>query len=253
MSDALHSYFSELETIWEKVTQTQSENLEKGARMLADATISDHNIFVFGCSHAGLLAFEMYYRSGGMANINPVRAPGLYLDIDPATMTSEMERLPEYGKIIVDNLPIQKNDILMIHSVSGRNTVAVDAALEAKKKGVILIVLTNLSYSQSVTSRHSSGKKLYELADLVLDNCGTIGDACVCLHDLPVKIGPTSTAVGAAMLNAMMSRAVEMIIQKGGVPPVLMSANMNGGDEYNKKILSLYKSHIFYMGPLGQA
>ncbi len=245
---AIGAYFDNLRAVLDAAEQTQTEALEQGARLMADATLSGHNIFAFGCSHAGLLALEMYYRTGGMATINPVRAPGLNLDVDPATMTSQLERLPEYGKVIADNQPIGAGDVVIVHSVSGRNTVTVDFALRCREKGAKVIALTSMSYSQGVTSRHPSGKRLFEAADLVLDNCGCPGDGSLNIDGVPEKVGPTSTAVGAAMLNAMMCRAVELVAAAGGVVPVFMSANVDGGDEHNKTMLAKYKDHIFYMG-----
>ena len=246
--NAMEMYLSGVEGLLARVRAEQTGNLERGAEMLCEAVMNDHSIFAFGCSHAGLLALEMYYRSGGMALINPVRAPGLCLDIDPATMTSEMERLPGYGKLIIDNQPIHPGDVIIIHSVSGRNIVSVDAALRAKELGAQVIALTNMEYSSTAPSRHPSGKRLFESADLVLDNCGCKGDGSIEIEGVPEKVGPTSTVIGAAMLNAMMCRAVEMIVQAGGVPPVFMSANVEGGDAHNREMLKAYKDHIFYMG-----
>lgn len=245
---ALDAYLNNLKNVLEQVHQTQADALEQGAQMLCDATMNDHSIFTFGCSHAMLVALEMYYRSGGMATINPVRAPGLCLDIDPATMTSEMERLPGYGKLIIDNQPIKKGDVVIIHSVSGRNIVPVDAAIRCQEIGAKVIALTNMAYSSSQKSRHPSGKRLFEVADLVLDNCGCPGDGSLVIVGLPERVGPTSTAIGAAMLNAMMCRTVELIAKSGGIPPVFMSANVEGGDAHNKAMLDAYRDHIFYMG-----
>ena len=245
---AINAYFENLNRVLTEVQDTQSEALEEGAKLLCEATLNDHNIFAFGCSHAGLLALELYYRTGGMANINPVRGPGLCCDVDPATMTSEIERLPQYGTILANNQPIGEGDVVIIHSVSGRNTVTVDFAKRCREKGAKVIALTNLTYSRSVTSRHPSGKRLFEEADLVLDNCGCPGDSSLEIKGVPEKVAPTSTAVGAAMVNAMMARAVELITEAGGVAPIFMSANLDGGDEHNKKMLAKYKKHIFYMG-----
>ncbi len=245
--DAIQAYFDNVRSILDKVLLTQKDNLQKGAEMLCDAAIHGHNIFAFGCSHAGLLALELYYRSGGMAIINPVRAPGLHLDIDPAPMTSQMERLPEYGRVIVDNQPIQKEDVIIVHSVSGRNTVTVDVALRAKEKGAKVIALTNMAYSTDVSSRHPCGKNLYQVADLVLDNCGCKGDGALQIEGVSEQVAPTSTAIGATMLNAMVAQAISLIVDQGVIPPVFMSANVEGGDAHNKAMLAKYKEHIFFM------
>ncbi|MDD3336462.1 MAG: SIS domain-containing protein [Eubacteriales bacterium] len=245
---AINEYLACVKDILTRVEKTQMQGMEQAAHMLLTATMNDQNIFAFGCGHAGLLAQEMYYRSGGMATINPVRAPGLALDVDPATMTSAMERLPEYGRIIVDFQPMVKDDIIIIHSVSGRNHVPVDVAMRCKEIGVKVIALTNLTYSKTVFSRHTSGLRLFEVADLVLDNCGHVGDGALQLAGLSECVGPTSTAIGAAMLNAMMCRAVELIAEQRQTVPVLVSGNVEGGDKYNQQVLNQYRKHIFYMG-----
>ena len=92
-----------------------------------------------------------------------------------------------------------------------------------------------------------SGKRLFEVCDLVIDNKGDIGDASVEIPGLPEKIGPTSTAVGAAIINAVVIEAVEKMLNDGFVPPVFMSANLDGGDEHNAEIFDKYKDNIFYM------
>lgn len=246
--NAIDAYFTNIAVVLDNVLTTQRDAMEQSAKLLADATLGDHNIFAFGCSHAGLLALEMYYRTGGLATINPVRAPGLTLDIDPATMTSQMERLPEYGRVIADNQPIGEGDVVIVHSVSGRNTVTVDFALRCREKGARVIALTSVAAGKAIPSRHPSGKLLMDVADVVLDNCGCVGDASIEIKGVPEKVAPTSTAVGAAMLNAIMGRAVELIVERGEVPPIFMSANVPGGDEHNRDMLRRYKNHIFYMG-----
>jgi len=246
--DAISSYLSNLRGILEKVETTQKDVMYYAAKRLCQATLEKRNIFAFGCSHAGLLALELYYRTGGMATINPIRAPGLNLDVDPATMTSQMERLPEYGRVIIDNQPVSGGDVLIIHSVSGRNTVTVDMAMRAKELGVFVIALTNMATAGKLPSRHPSGKGLHHIADIVLDNCGCMGDSSLDIPGVPEKVAPTSTAAGAAILYAVVAQAVALIADAGTVPPVFVSANLEGGDEHNRKMLEEYGEHIFYMG-----
>ena len=244
---AIQTYLSNIHEILQKVEETQGSVMETAAQAMAQATLTGHNIFAFGCSHAGLLAFELYYRTGGMATINPVRAPGLYLDLDPAPFTSQIERLPEYGRLICDQKPIGPGDVVIVHSVSGRNTVTVDFALRCKEKQATVIALTSVATGKEIPSRHPSGKLLMDVADIVIDNCGCVGDGSVTIAGVPEKVGPTSTAVGAAILNAVMTRAVELITESGGTAPIFISANVPGGDAHNKTMLETYKDHIFYI------
>lgn len=246
--DAIKDYFTNLRGIFDKVESTQQKAMGEAAERLCRASLENRNIFAFGCSHAGLLALELYYRTGGMATINPIRAPGLNLDVDPATMTSQMERLSEYGRIIIDHQPMGAGDVLILHSVSGRNTVTVDVAIRARELGVCVIALTSLQTASQLSSRHPSGKSLHQVADIVLDNCGCLGDASLDIPGVLEKVAPTSTAVGAAILNAVMAQAVALIAEAKEVPPVFVSANLEGGDAHNQKMLARYREHIFYMG-----
>ncbi len=245
--NAINTYRQALTDTLDRAFAVNEAALREGAAALARANLEGHNIFAFGCSHAMLPMLELYYRTGGMATINPVRAPGLCLDIDPATMTSQMERIPEFGRIIVDAQPLGEGDVIIIHSVSGRNTVPIDVALRAKEKGATVIVLTSLAMTNAVTSRHPKGLKLCETADILLDNAGCVGDAAIEIPGVPERVAPTSTSVACALLNAMMAEAVALIVEAGGVPPVFVSANLDGGDEHNKAMMATYGEHIFYM------
>lgn len=231
----------------EKAYETQTDRITDAAKLIADATEAKNNVWIFGCSHAGIIAEEAFYRSGGMVTINPIMFPGFMLNTRPVTMTSKLERLPGLAKIIAEENNLRRGDVLLIHSVSGRNTVPVELAAEAAALGVRTIALTNLDYSRSVSSRAPSGKRLFEVCDIVIDNCGCVSDASVEIPGLPEKIGPTSTTVGAAIVNALIIDAVEMLVERGVVPPVFMSANIDGGTEHNAKILEEYKNNIFYM------
>ena len=225
----------------------QQEKISAAAEQIAETIKRKNNVFVFGCSHAGILSEEVFYRTGGLAVINPIFFPGFMLNTKPVTMTSRLERIQGVGKMILLENHLRKGDVLLIHSVSGRNTVPVEMAIEASKVGVYVIALTNMEYSSGVASRHPSGKKLYEVSDLVLDNCGVAGDAAIRLEGLEEAIGPTSTAVGTALVNGLMIEVVEKLIEDKIVPPVFLSANLDGGDEHNRKIFEEYKDNIFYM------
>ena len=230
-----------------KAWNTQIDVISKASSIIADAIKNKRNVFVFGCSHAGIIAEEVFYRTGGLAVINPIFFPGFMLNTRPITMTSQLERLPGLGKIILEQNHVSSGDVLILHSVSGRNTVPVDMAIEARAKGVTTICITNLNYSSSVTSRHPSGSRLFECCDIVIDNCGDAGDAAIKLDGLEERVGPTSTSVGTALINGIVIESVERLLAEGITPPVFMSANVNGGDEHNAKIFEEYKNNIFYM------
>ena len=241
------TYLERVRAILGEAEVSQAGVMEKAAGVMAAAIAENHSILTFGTGHAGILAMELYYRTGGLAVINYLPAPGLVMDVMPPTLTTGMERLAGYGKALVAAHPVKAGDVMILHSVSGRNAVPVDAALAAKEAGAYTVCLTNLTTSGSVPSRHESGKRLYEVCDLVIDNCGSYGDAELEIQGFPGKVAPTSTAVGAALLNAVVARTAALLLEKGVAPPVFVSSNIPGGDEHNAKIMREHGGQIHYM------
>jgi uncharacterized phosphosugar-binding protein len=240
-------YFNVCLRVLERIRDEEMDKIKEAARIIADAISGGNSFFAFGCTHSSLPIQEVFYRAGGFMLINPIFPPGLTLDVRPPTMTSRLERLEGYGRLIFENVLAREGDVLLLISVSGRNAVPVEVAIEAKKKGMKLIVITSLEYAQNVESRHSSGKKVYELADLVLDNYSPKGDAVLKLGGLPQKIGSTSGVAASCMMHAIISQLIENLMAKGITPPIYMSGNLDGGAEYNEQMLDKYKDRIFYI------
>jgi len=241
------SYINTCLIVLQRLQDEQMDKIEEAARTIAEAIVEGHSFFAFGCTHSNLPVQEVFYRAGGLMLVNPIFPPGLSLDTRPPTMTSQMEQMEGYGRLIFRNVPAKEGDVLVLISTSGRNAVPIEVAMEAKKRGLTVIAITALEYSRSLTSRHSSGKKVYELADLVLDNYSPRGDAVLELEGLPQKTGSTSGVVASVMMHAIISQVVENLIAKGFAPPIYMSGNLDGGAEHNEHMLKAYKERIFYM------
>ncbi|MFT8866332.1 MULTISPECIES: SIS domain-containing protein [Lacticaseibacillus] len=242
----MYEYMSKVQSLLSIVAEQDKPEIDKAIDLITDANLNKHSVYVFGASHAGILAQEMFYRAGGMITINAIFGREIMLDRSPITFTSDMERLVGYGTALANTVSFKKDDVLILHSVSGRNPVIIDLALASKKQGVKIIGLTNLTYSKTVSSRHPSGKRLFELSDIVLDNHGDIGDAAVQLDGAPQKVGPTSTVVGAAILNTIITESSQRIVNKTGEAPVFYSANLDDGDAKNAHLVEEYKDMIHY-------
>lgn len=244
---AYNRYFNKVKEILEIVEENEKENIEKVVDLFVKAIENKNSIFTFGASHAGIISEELFYRAGGLALINPIFEPSIMLNIRPITFTSEMESLVGYGELISDKTDIKKDDIILCHSVSGRNSVMIDFVTKAKEKGAKIIGLTNVSYSSQVESRHPSGKRLMDIADIVIDNHGEKGDATIKVEGLEQKVSPTSTVVGSTIVNSIVAQVAEELMNKGITPPILFSANIDGGKEHNNKIFEEYKDSIYYL------
>jgi len=240
-------YLDQIIALLNEVRRTQQEVIEKAAQVIAQAIQNDHLVYVFGASHAGILAQELFYRAGGLVPVNPILPPGLTTDVRPVTLTTRLERLEGFGKQIIAETPIQAGDVLIVHSVSGRNAVSVEAAQAGRARGAFVIVLTSLAYSRSVHPRQPGMSRLFEVADLVLDDCAPVGDALVALPGMQQRVGPASTVTGAAILNAVVVRAAALILAQSGDAPVFVSANLDEGEAHNQKWLDHYRGRLTYL------
>jgi uncharacterized phosphosugar-binding protein len=214
---------------------------------MVDAIVAGRRLFAFGASHSFILAEEMVYRTGGLMLVNPIYPHGMNLSVRPVTLTSQLERLPGLGTELFKAVPAAPGDVLIIASTSGRNAVAIDMALAAREAGVQVIAITSLAYVGRVASRHPSGKKLPELADIVIDNGVPYGDAAVAVPGFDQKVGPLSTVTGCAVVNAIVVEVVSRLVARGATPPVFVSANVDGGDEHNASLLQQNQERIFYL------
>ncbi len=231
----------------EKLVDTQLPQIQNAARLLADTITAGGSIFSFGASHSFIMTEEMVYRAGGLMLVNPIYPHGMNLGVRPITLTSRLERLPGLGRELLASSPAKTGDALILASTSGRNAVVIDMALLARDKGIKTIAITSLAYSDSVGSRHASGKKLAELADIVIDNGAPYGDAAVEIPGFRQKVGPLSTVTGCAVANALVVETVQLLLQRGVTPPVFMSANLDGGDAFNAEQLRIHRDRIHYL------
>jgi uncharacterized phosphosugar-binding protein len=193
-----------------------------------------------------MLTEELVYRTGGLMLVNPIHPHGMNLFVRPMTLTSRLERVPGLGAELLAGSPAQRDDVLILASTSGRNAVIIDMALAARDKGIRTIGITALAYTRGVASRHASGKKLVDLCDVVIDNGAPLGDAAVAVPGFPQKIGPLSSVTGLAIVNAMVAEVVGRLVAAGVTPPVFMSANLDGGDAFNARLLAENRHRIHY-------
>ena len=239
---AINAYFENLSELLNRTLETQQDALETAARQIANALRDGGMVYTFGTGHGHLLALEIFYRAGGMVRLCPILDEKLMLHISAAGSTLE-ERNEEWVAKLLEKYPIKAGDVLIAMSNSGRNAVPVLLADEARKRGAYVIALTSLQHTQAVTSRNSLNLRLFEVADLVLDNGGVLGDASWQAAD-GAMVGPTSTAIGAAMLQAIVCRVKELSLEEGFEADYFKSSNVDGGDEWNDRLIERYKDQI---------
>ncbi|MEZ4624971.1 MAG: SIS domain-containing protein [Thermomicrobiales bacterium] len=237
MSSAVEAYFSALESLIDEL-RGESASIDAAATMIADTIASDGLIHVFGSGHSHMMAEEVFHRAGGLWAFNAM------LDINLTAFGSlrpgAVERTEGYAKVISSSFGVRSGEVVIIVSNSGINAVPIELAIEAKAMGAKTIAVTSASAYANAASRHSSGKKLSDVVDLTIDSRVPNGDAVLELPGMDAKIGATSTALGAALMNAIVVAASEKLLERGVQPPAIVSMNIPGGDERNKELEAKY-------------
>jgi uncharacterized phosphosugar-binding protein len=237
----MNNYLEHLIKFLKSASETQDENIGRAADLVVESFTGNKKFFVFGSGHSHLIAEELYTRAGGLAFVKAILPPELMLH-EMFNKSTLLERLEGYAPALLELYCVGHGDTIMIISNSGRNSVPVEMALAARERGARVIALTSLKHSGRVTSRHSSGKRLFELADVVLDNQGEYGDASFYAEGCKIPIGATSDAVGIALAQALTVRIVEKLVQRGIEPPLFYSSNADtdGANEHNAYLAEKY-------------
>lgn len=221
----------------------QADAIETAATWVADAIGAGGLLFVTGTGHSHMIAEEVFYRAGGLVAVCPILEPSLMLDRG-AMKSSHIERLHELGGLMVDDAGLTSADLLVVVSNSGRNAVPIDLALRAKAIGSKVVAIVSRRHAAEVTSRHASGAKLVDVADLVLDNCVDYGDAAIAIEGLGAPVGPISTIAGVTLINAVVVRAVERLVAAGSAPDVFSSANLATERPVEPAVLQRARSRV---------
>ena len=240
-------YIDGLQAVLARIKREQSDNIEKAGRLIADSLSAGGIVHAFGTGHSHLIADEAFFRAGGIAAINPILDERLIF-LKGALQSTRSEQESGLARSLIEREQVRSEDVAIIISNSGRNAAPIEMAMEMKARGVKVIAITNLEQSKPSASRDASGKKLFQLADISIDNCVPAGDALLTLPGLASRIGPSSTVAGAAIVNSLIIEAVVELLRRGESVPVLPSANVEGvSEETLKDILRPYKGRIKYL------
>lgn len=243
------TYFDTVEERLRTARAANREALELATEVAVETITNGGVIWAFGCTHASIPAQELFFRAGGLVLINPLYAPGLVPTVRPITLSTKLERIADYGCEVVLQSDVRSGDLVIVISASGRNAVPVDVALAAKERGARVLTVLSVAYCKGVSARHPSGLKLCDVdADVVFDIGGDAGDAAVPVPGTALRTGATSNIIAMYLLNGLMVNVVTRLAETGMSPlPVFVSANVDGGDEHNARVLSHYRGRLGYL------
>lgn len=233
-------YLGHLIKLMKKIIESQMLAIKRAAELVATAVAGGHIVHVFGVGHSHIIAEEAFFRAGGLAPVNAILEPCLMLH-EGALKSTRLENIAGLAQVLLDYYEVKKGDVLIIASNSGVNVVPVEMAVFAHNRGVSTVAITSVAYSRMLKGQ---GKALFEVVDVVIDNMGEPGDAFLELPGVPQRVGPTSTVVGAAIINTIMIEATYTLQRMGLQPPIYMSSHLPGATAHNLELVQRYRERI---------
>ncbi|MEU2154602.1 SIS domain-containing protein [Streptomyces sp. NPDC019396] len=231
----------------ERVREEEAATVAAAGAAVADTVAAGGRLFAFGAGHSSLAAQDVVYRAGGFALMNLLTVPGTVgVDVMPATLGSALERVEGLASAVIESSPARAGDLLIIVSLSGRNALPVEMAMKARALGLTVIGVTSVAYASGTGSRHASGTYLRDHCDIVLDSKIAIGDAELTADGIGAPFAPASTVVTSALMQATMASAAVELASRGLEPPLLRSGNVDGGHEWNERVMSDHAARVFY-------
>src|SRR4051794_19226178 len=231
---AIDTYFRAIGELQHRVLDAQRDLLATVAQRMADVILANGRIFVFGTGHSHMLAEEGYCRAGGLMSVQPIFYTALMLH-ESIPLEAKVERTLGLAVDLLDRSGIKSGEMLFVYSNSGVNQCPVEMAVEAKKRGVTVVSMSSVEFSK-IAPLSAIGKKLWEVSDFAIDNCGVPGDGIIEVPGLKWKCGPTSTVIGAMLWNSLVVETTFRIQAAKGNAPVMASFNMPGAREYSKSM-----------------
>ncbi len=238
--------------VMDTIESSQMDNIQKAAMIMADTIEKERWVHTFGCGHATLPIEEMYPRIGGFVGFHPmIELPLTFFTNIVGGMSVQqfvfLERVEGYGNEIMKGWNFDENDCIWLFSHTGINAVNIDVALEARSKGMKVIVYGSAAEAKGKKTRHSSGKTLFELADIVVDTCVPANDASVPLKDHIDKIGPVSTMGFITTVWMTVTTVAEILAERGVKLYIHPSHNIPGDTTAHDRLdeaLGEYKKRI---------
>ena len=246
--DAALRYLSEAEAVLHKVRDTQLPAIRRAADWCADTIARRGLVHLFGSGHSRMAVEEMFPRYGSFPGFHPIVELSItnhtqVVGANGQRQAMAIERMEGLGEPILNNFVFRDYDVMIVFSTSGNKGVSVDVALGAKARGLRVIAVVAQAYAELLTSEHSSGRKLTDVADLVIDNCAPPGDSMVEVPGVDARVGPGSTIGNAAVVNTLKVLVAERLAALGQPPLVLASAYELGAEASKARFEAAYDDY----------
>src|SRR6266542_1498126 len=229
MSTAAVDYITQAKVILDRIESSQMDAIEHAAEICAQTIAGEGLVHLFGTGHSRIFVEEMFPRHGSFPGFHPIvdlslTFHNLVVGSNGQRQAMFLEHVEGFGQVILRNFVFSAPDCFLLFSNSGINEVVVDVALEAKRLDLPVIAVVSVEHCTASPAVHSSGKKLTDIADIVIDNCTPVGDALVRIPNLADPVGRGSTIGAAAVTNALKCSIAQKLTALGKPPIVLTSS-----------------------------
>ncbi|MBC7098990.1 SIS domain-containing protein [Candidatus Bipolaricaulota bacterium] len=243
------SYLERAAAILGEIREKQGANIAKAADVMAEAIANGGLVHVFGSGHSVIPVLDIFPRYGSFPGFHPLLDPRLmwFNVLGPGGVRELLwlERQEGYISVFLRNFKLLDKDVLLVFSHGGLNAAPVEAALEAKRLGLTVVAVTSLENHRRATATHSSGKKLADLADIVIDNCVPPEDALVKIEGVPEKVAAGSTLAVVAITMSLVAEVAGKLAEKGISLPIFVSPNVSGFPrDHNEKVFCEYVKRL---------
>ncbi len=244
-------YLSDLNALLARILAEERESIDRAASWMADQIADDRLIYIYGPGgHSGLAAQETFFRAGGLLHISAILDEGTLLS-GGALRSMAVERTPGFGRLVIADQGLVADDLIILVNAYGINAAVIDAALEARRRGVRIIGLNSHEHARNSAAdhpaRHPSASNLQDLVDVAIDTKVAIGDALVAVPGVSERIAAASTFTNAFTLNCMIIQTVTNLAARGMTPPIWRSANSPGGDEANAAHIEYFRQRVRWL------
>ena len=241
-------YLDTVQGLLQRILEEEADALDRAARMVAAQVAEDRLVSIYGPGgHSNLAAQEVFFRAGGLMHFSAILDEGTLLS-NGALRSMAVERTPGYGRLVVADRDVGEDDLLILVNAYGINAALIDAAIEARRRGVTLIGISSRSHAEQTApdhpARHPTRQNLHDLVDVAIDSKVPIGDAVVSIPGVDERVAAVSTFANAFVLNCLTLRTVAALAAQGVDVPLWRSGNAPGGDEANGRFLSRFRGRI---------
>lgn len=238
----MFEYYEKITAHFHRMVHSQVDAIRTAAEWVADTLANDRLIHTFGTGHSHMVGLELFVRAGGLANVNSM-LDSVVMTADGARRSADIERIEGIADIIWGQHHTSPNDLIIVISNSGRNAMPIEIAMRARQEGLKVIGITSMIQTMDYPSRHSSGRKLYEIVDLVLNNHVPSGDGLMRIGGN--LAGPPSSISGLMLVHLITTEGMKIAAEKGVKLPIYFSQNIDGFS--NEELYGMYEGRIKHL------